>query len=148
MNSVPQKEDHVVSEAEWQVMRVIWNKEHTTAKEIYELLHEPLDWKLATVKTLLGRLVTKEWVQTTKEGKRFIYSPLLSQDDAMKLATDDFLARICAMTVGETIAELIKTTPLRQEDLHLLRETINQTQPMSITCTCLPGQCNCHHEKG
>ncbi|MHC9000460.1 CopY/TcrY family copper transport repressor [Enterococcus bulliens] len=140
-----QKENQVISEAEWQVMRVIWTKRETTAKEIYEAIHEPLDWKLATVKTLLGRLVTKEWIETTKEGKRFIYSPLISQESAMERLTEDFLARICAKNVGQTLANMIQNTPLSQTDLALLKTVLANKQVTEITCSCLPGQCNCHH---
>lgn len=58
-----------ISDSEWEVMRVIWTQESTTAQEIIDILGQTMDWKPATIKTLLGRLVKKEAVRTEQAGK-------------------------------------------------------------------------------
>lgn len=66
-----------ISDSEWEVMRVIWTLGQTTAQEITSILGDSMDWKPATVKTLLGRLVKKEVIWTEQEGKNsFITQPL------------------------------------------------------------------------
>lgn len=49
-----------ISEAEWEVMRVIWTLGESDAATINDVLKEKMQWKFATVKTLLGRLVKKK----------------------------------------------------------------------------------------
>ena len=46
-----------ISDSEWEIMRVIWTLGQTTAQEITQILADSMDWKPATIKTLLGRLV-------------------------------------------------------------------------------------------
>lgn len=58
-----------ISDSEWEVMRVIWTQGSTTAQEIIAILGQTMDWKPATIKTLLGRLVKKEAVRTEQSGK-------------------------------------------------------------------------------
>lgn len=48
-----------ISDAEWEIMRVIWTNEPVTSRTITEVLSEKMDWKAATIKTLIGRLVKK-----------------------------------------------------------------------------------------
>ncbi len=58
-----------ISDSEWEVMRVIWTLGQSDAKEITALLSENKNWKAATVKTLLGRLVKKGVLKTESQGK-------------------------------------------------------------------------------
>ena len=59
-----------ISDSEWEVMRVIWTQESTTAQEIIDILGQTMDWKPATIKTLLGRLVKKESVKAKRSKVR------------------------------------------------------------------------------
>lgn len=58
-----------ISDSEWEIMRVIWTLGQTTAQEITQILADSMDWKPATIKTLLGRLVKKEVIWTEQKGK-------------------------------------------------------------------------------
>lgn len=58
-----------ISDSEWEVMRVIWTLDAVTAQEISNILAESMDWKPATVKTLLGRLVKKRLFGRNRKGK-------------------------------------------------------------------------------
>ena len=62
-----------ISDSEWEIMRVIWTLGKSDAQEVTALLSESKDWKTATVKTLLGRLVKKAYCgQKPKEKNLFI----------------------------------------------------------------------------
>lgn len=63
-----------ITDAEWEVMRVVWANGRVTSKEIISILKEKMDWKQATIKTLLGRLVEKGVLNTEQEGRKFIYT--------------------------------------------------------------------------
>lgn len=64
-----------ITPAEWQVMRVVWSLRQTTSSQIIEILQKKVDWKPATIKTLLRRLVDKKALSATRQGRGFIYEP-------------------------------------------------------------------------
>ena len=64
-----------ISDAEHAVMEALWTRAPLTAAEVCEDVCTDRDWTLATVKTLLSRLVAKNAVATEADGKRFLYSP-------------------------------------------------------------------------
>ena len=70
-----------ISEAEHAVMEVLWDRGTATAAEVCEAVCEARDWSLATVKTLLSRLVQKQAIATRPDGRRFIYTPLIARAD-------------------------------------------------------------------
>ena len=70
-----------ISEAEYAVMEVLWEKSPITAAEVCDEVCNARGWSLATVKTLLSRLVTKQAIAAEPEGRRFLYSPLIARVD-------------------------------------------------------------------
>jgi len=136
-----------ISDAEWEIMRVVWNKETVDATTIEALLGEAMGWKLATVKTLLGRLVKKNILTTTQVGKKFIYTARVTEDETIRSEAENLLTRICATKAGQTIAEMLEIAELTAEDLLKIQQILATKQPtQAIVCNCLPGQCHCQEE--
>ena len=75
-------------------MRVIWTLGKSDAQEVTALLSESKDWKTATVKTLLGRLV-KRRIADRNPRKKFVYYPLVSEDATIQSATEFILSYLC-----------------------------------------------------
>ena len=78
-----------ITDAEWEVMRVVWANDRVTSKEVISILKEKMDWKQAAIKTLLGRLVEKGVLNTEKEGRKFIYTANIEEKEAVGNYTDD-----------------------------------------------------------
>ena len=72
-----------ISEAEWEIMRVVWANKAVTSREVIDILESKMAWKESTIKTLLGRLVDKQALETTKEGRKFIYTAKISENKTM-----------------------------------------------------------------
>lgn len=137
-----------VSEAEWEVLRVIWTQELTTSQEVIKVLETTMDWKPATIKTLLGRLVKKELVGTQKQGNKYGYYPLVSEKETVQSATETLFSHICAKKIGQTLGDLIQQAELTKEDMAWIQHQLDQKQPVAeIACNCIPGQCECHKEE-
>ena len=65
-----------ISDAEWQVMKIIWMQGEQTSSDLIRVLAERFDWSKSTIQTLLARLVEKECLTRKKEGKSFcLFSP-------------------------------------------------------------------------
>lgn len=146
MNQEPIK----ISDSEWEVMRVIWNEKCSDAKGIYDVLGVAKNWKMATIKTLLGRLVKKGALSTEQEGKKFLYRPLVNEMQVIQDATTELLAHICAKKMGQTISEMLSQVELTEKDIQEINEQLAKKKPVkTIKCDCLPGQCDCHkNERG
>lgn len=137
-----------ISEAEWEVMRVVWTLGETDATTINDVLSEKMQWKMATVKTLLGRLVKKEALTTRQVGKKFFYSATISEKKSIHEATQDLFLRICATRMPETLTTMIEEVELTAKDVKQLIQTLQQKQTVEkIRCNCIPGQCQCDHNQ-
>ncbi|EXJ23103.1 Negative transcriptional regulator-copper transport operon [Alkalibacterium sp. AK22] len=141
------QEKHI-SEAEWEVMRVVWTTHPITSKDIGAVLEDKRQWKLATTKTLLGRLVKKGMLKTESRGRQFDYYPAISEESSVKEAADALLSQVCTKKVGSTIKMMMEDSVLSQSDLSELEQLIKEkkkTAPTEVACNCTPGQCSCRH---
>ncbi len=135
-----------ISDAEWEVMRVVWTLGETTSPEIILILQEKMGWKPPTIKTLIGRLVKKDILSTENFGKKYIYRPLVTEEETVKSATESLFAHICAKKIGATIADLIDEADLTHDDISMIMDELvakKDTAVESIACNCVPGQCEC-----
>ena len=80
-----------ISNAEREVMEVLWEKSPQTAQEVIEALAPKKEWHEKTVKTLLHRLKNKKILGFTKESRKFLYYPLLSRKEYVQLENRRFL---------------------------------------------------------
>lgn len=136
-----------ISEAEWEIMRVVWANQAVTSREVITTLENKMNWKESTIKTLIGRLVDKEALKTTKEGRKFIYTANISESDTVKIFSEDILSRVCNKQNGKVVQQLIEDAILSQEDIHMLIEQLQNKlvdAPVEVLCECAPGQCDCH----
>lgn len=138
--------DSKISDAEWEIMRVIWTNEPVTSRFVSDVLVDKMNWKPATIKTLIGRLVDKGFVSTEQEGNKYLYSATRSEKESVHKMTQDVLDHVCNTKVGSVLAELIEQSLLSKDDVTLLEEIIQAKKSdavEAVPCNCVPGQCNC-----
>lgn len=82
-----------ISEAEYEVMKVIWNYAPINTNEITERLTRTTDWSPKTIQTLIKRLVNKGVLTYEKQSRVFVYTPLFSQKDYIGQESHSFLDR-------------------------------------------------------
>jgi BlaI family penicillinase repressor len=75
-----------LTDTEWQIMNVLWDRFPATARGIAERLPKEINWAYTTIKTLLTRLVEKGAVKESKNGNTSLYEPLLSRQAARRIA--------------------------------------------------------------
>ena len=112
-----------ISDAEWQVMKIIWMQGEQTSTDLIKVLEKRFSWSKSTIQTLLARLVEKECLTREKQGKSFIYSALLTQEDSKKL-----------------LADLIEECDFTLADLEGLEEVISKKKVSAVTevrCNCM-----------
>jgi BlaI family penicillinase repressor len=114
-----------ISESEHAVMEALWAASPLSATDVAEAV-AARDWSLATVKTLLSRLVAKQAVATAPQGKRFLYTPLLARTDYLGGESQRLVNRLFGGSVAGLFAQLAEAEALSEADLTeieaLLRE--------------------------
>ena len=116
-----------ISEAEHAVMEALWARSPLTAAEVCEEVCANRDWTLATVKTLLSRLVVKNAVTTEADGKRFLYSPLLKRGNYLGGESRRLVDRLFGGRAAPLFAHLAETEALSDRDIaeiEVLLETL------------------------
>ena len=115
-----------ISDAEWQVMRVLWEKSPVTVKEIVEALSEKTTWKSETIRTLINRLAKKKAIGFKKKGRRHYFEPLLAQDDCVKADAESFLDRAGAAMLKPILATFIEKEQLSAEEIEELQRILDK----------------------
>lgn len=138
-----------ITDAEWEVMRTIWAKENIIIRDIIDILQRKKQWSVATIKTLIGRLSNKGIISSEKDGRKFIYSANITEEEFLENLSNQIYLRICKKKQGKTIGKLIDIIEISKfdiEDLIKRLEEKKEDAPNEVECNCLPGQCKCHIE--
>ncbi|GAA0414425.1 MAG: penicillinase repressor BlaI [Bacillota bacterium] len=115
-----------ISEAEWEVMNVLWEKSPQTANEVISSLQEQKDWKAKTVRTLLDRLAHKKVVGVNKNQRVYTFFPLYTQDDCQHAEAKSFIQRIYGGTLKSMLVQFIQEDSLSEDDIKELRSILDE----------------------
>ena len=129
-----------ISDAEWQVMKIIWMQGEQTSTDLIRVLAERFDWSKSTIQTLLARLVEKECLTRKKEGKSFVYSALLTLDQSRDLLVQDIKDKVCSRRIKNLLADLIIECDFTLADLEDLEAVISEKKSSAVTevrCNCM-----------
>jgi len=129
-----------ISDAEWQVMKIVWMQGEQTSSDLIRVLAERFNWSKSTVQTLLARLVEKECLTRKKEGKSFVYSALLTLDQSRDLLVQDIKDKVCSRRMKQLVADLIMECDFTLSDLEDLEAVISEKKASAVTevkCNCM-----------
>jgi BlaI family penicillinase repressor len=119
----------MISDAEAQVMEVLWREQPLSADEVATRLAQQTDapdWQLSTVKTLLGRLMTKQAVAADKDGRRFLYRPVLQRSDWVAQQSGSLLDRLFGGQLSPLVAQFSAQRKLTPEDRLALEKLLKE----------------------
>ena len=113
-------------DAEFEIMRVIWNNEvPITTMNIMDKLDPSKKWKPQTVLTMLVRLVEKEFLESGKIGRERNYTPLISEADYMEVETVSFKSRYFGNSLGSLIKTMYDGEDMSEDDLSDLQKWLS-----------------------
>jgi len=122
MNGQPE-----ISEAEYQIMKVIWAEEvPISTNGVVEKLETTTSWKPKTIHTLLSRLVKKGALRYEKRGRVFVYSPLVKESDILEIENDNFLNRFYGGAINSMVVHFLEQDKLSNEDIEQLRRILDE----------------------
>lgn len=106
-----------ITQAELSVMEVLWSESPQPASDIADVLAAQKKWNIKTIKTLLSRLVEKQALSTTKDGRRFLYAPLISRESYAATAAQSLSDRLFGGRAAPLVAHLAEGRGLSDEDI-------------------------------
>ena len=114
-----------ITDAEAQVMAVLWQASSPLGTDdIAAALHGQQDWQMATIKTLLNRLFNKGAIGAEKDGRRYLYSPVLSRGDWLAAQSTGLLDRLFGGSLAPLVAQFSAQRKLQPADVAALKKLI------------------------
>jgi len=114
--------------AEWEIMTVVWERAPVAASAVFAELRESKQWTLATVRTLLRRLVNKGAVAQQFDGRRHIYRPLVTMEACVHQESQSFWDRILGRAPSAALIHLVQKAELSKEDIQELRRILREKE--------------------
>ena len=120
MKALPQ-----ISEAEFQVMKIVWEHAPVSTNQVTEYLTRTTKWSPKTIQTMLKRLVQKKALTYDKEGRVFIYKPLIGQQDYVNQESRHFLQRCYNGNLVSMMTAFLDMEELSQQEVDELKELLS-----------------------
>lgn len=114
-----------ISDAEWEVMKALWDHEPMTAVDVLARLPHEL-WKQKTVNTFLVRLEAKGVVASKREGRANVYHSLLSESECRRTEGSQFLSKVFRGEVAPMMLHFIENEDLSGDDIDELRRLLDE----------------------
>lgn len=115
-----------LSPAEWEVMKVIWERGPSAARDVFAELPEETGWAYKTVKTLLSRLVAKGALEYDQIGNSYLYRAAVEQDEMTLQEVRNVVQRIASAAVSPVLAKFIEEADLSKEEIAELKKALSR----------------------
>lgn len=123
------KEKIQISEAELEVMKLLWKNEKMTSSEIVSELLKASEWKAKTILTLINRLVKKGAVQAKKEnGKAFIYSANIDEGEYKTEQSNSLINKLFNGSISLMVSNFVKSNDISNEDIEELKKILESRE--------------------
>lgn len=114
-----------ISESEWKIMKVLWEKPERTLKEIAAALKDT-DWSYTTIRTLVTRLMEKGAIAADKSSGNFKYYPVISENECKGKEINRFLSRVFDGSVSMLVSTLTRDSNLTEQEQKELMSIIEK----------------------
>lgn len=121
MSSLPQ-----ISEAEFEVMKIVWKYAPISTNEITEKLLQTTSWSPKTIQTLIKRLVNKGALTYEKQSRMFVYTPLVKENEYISHESNSFLARFYNGDISAMVSAYIENDSLTETEIEHLRSILSK----------------------
>ena len=114
-----------ISDAEWIVMKVLWERAPLTTGAVVEALNRS-DWKPKTIHTLLRRLAQKGALAVERKGREYSFQPLVTAEECEHAVTQSFLSRFFDGDIAPFLARFVEREKLKPSDVEELKRILDR----------------------
>lgn len=123
MKKLPQ-----ISEAEYEIMKIVWKYSPINTNEITERLTKTTSWSPKTIQTLIKRLVTKGALTYEKQSRVFVYTPLVKEKEYIGQESNSFLKRFYNGDITAMVSSFIDNGRLSKTEIDELRTILSKKE--------------------
>jgi predicted transcriptional regulator len=109
-------------------MKVIWERERATVRDVYETLLEHRKIAYTTVMTMMKILEEKKYLKKTQEDRAYVYRPAKPKNQVIRGMVREFVDRVFNGSAEPLLAHLIEDERLDKKDLEELARMIRKEQ--------------------
>lgn len=120
------KIDCKISDAEWIVMKVLWEEAPLTAAKIIEALSSNKEWSPKTIHSLISRLVKKGVLGVNKEMPQYEFYPLVDKRDVILEETRSFIQKVYDGSLHLMLANFIKDEKISEKEIEELQRLLDK----------------------
>jgi len=113
-----------ISDAEWEVMNVVWESSPIASVQIVAQLAKTTDWSPRTIKSLINRLVRKRALAYDTEGNRYLYRPAVTRDQCVRQKSRSFVGRVFGGAVGPMLVQFVAQADLTPAEIEELQRIL------------------------
>lgn len=117
-----------ISEAEWDVMNVVWEESPLSSREVVERVSGKRDWNHRTIKTLLNRLVKKGALEYEVDGNAYLYRPAVARQDCVREEGQSFMNRVFGGAPAPMLVHFVENTRLSKGDIEELKKILSEKE--------------------
>lgn len=121
MSALPQ-----ISEAEYEVMKIVWKYAPINTNEITEKLLATSSWSAKTIQTLIKRLVNKGVLTYEKNSRVFVYTPVVKESEYISQESNSFLNRYYDGDITAMLSAYIQNDKLSKTEIETLRTLLSK----------------------
>jgi len=117
-----------LSDGEWKLMNLLWEKAPRTIAQIVSALKDDTGWTKGTVFIMLSRLADKGAVRFETGGQSKLFYPVLQKEDAASYETESFLSKVFDGSIGLMVASMAGQRALTKDDIDELYAILRQVE--------------------
>lgn len=118
-----------ISDAEWEVLHILWARSEASAADIVAALETTTSWRPTTVKTLIARLVKKRVIGFLPAAQGYIYFPLMSAQECAAEERRSLLRKVYRGDRRSMVTAFLTEERLSEDDLATLRRILEEQEP-------------------
>lgn len=120
-----------ISDAEWEIMKLIWRNNPIASDTIISALSDKMNWSPQTIKTFINRLLKKGAIGYEKSGRNYSYFPIISEKECVKAESRSFLEKVYDGAVGMLFSNFIEQECLSEKEIESLQKLLEQKKKKS-----------------
>ncbi len=117
-----------LTDAELEIMHVVWELEHATVREVHETLNQQRPLAYTTVMTMMNILEEKGHLTRTKQGRAYLYEPVRPKNQVISGMVDDFVGKVFEGSARPLVLSLVEDRKLSKKDLEEIARLIGEVE--------------------
>jgi predicted transcriptional regulator len=106
-----------LTSGELEIMKIVWERESVTVRDVYEALSETRKTAYTTVMTMMKILEQKKYLQKSQLDRAFVYSAAQPRKTVVGAMVKDFVNRVFNGSAEPLLVHLVEEHGLTPEDL-------------------------------